>query len=231
MASAASQVEKNTITVTGKATVNRKPDICYITLYVKGEGILMVDAVKKADQTVAEIEKAIKGNHKEVKKIEATEAGLGQKETRYWSSEHKDEPPRPEAVKRLRIEIPPTPSLAYEIVDTGIRSGAIMKIPSDVHYPGKIDSVVAYGLVDASALEEEARKKAAADAKRRAKETAALVQKKIGKVVSIGCSGSWSNRVIYSPERQDFPVEHIGTDAQKIEVSHSITITFELLDQ
>lgn len=231
MVSAAQQFEKNTITVTGKARVNRKPDICYITLYVKGDGILLVDAVKKADRIVAEIEKAIKEKHKEAKKIEVTEFGLGEKQRRYWSSEQKDEPPRPEAIKRIRIEIPPTPSVAHEVVDTAIRSGAIMKTPSDVHYPGRIESVVVYGLLNASALEDEARKKATEDAMKKAKGTAALVQKKIGKVVSIGCSGSWPQRVFYSPERQDFPIKHIGIDPEKIVVSHSITITFELLDQ
>lgn len=112
--SAAPQVQKNTIRVIGNAAVERKPDICYVTLYVRADGILMVDAVKKADNKVAEIRKEIKEKHKNVKEIEVTEIGLGQKKRRYWSSEQEDESPRPEATKRLRIALPPDALLARE---------------------------------------------------------------------------------------------------------------------
>ena len=230
MVNAAPEIEKNTIAATGEARVQRKPDVCFVTLYVKSNGILTVDAVNKADQMVAEIRKAIQEKYKEVKKITVTEVGLGEKQIQYWSGEQKDEPPRPEVVRRIRIEIAPTPSLAYEVVDTAIRSGAIMKIPSDIHYQGEINSVLVYGLVDASAVVDEARMKATEDAKKKAKETAVLVQKKIGKVVSIGNSGSWLQGIVYTPERQDFPTYYIGTNPENIEVSQSITITFELLD-
>lgn len=106
-----------------------------------------------------------------------------------------------------------------------------MKIPSDVHYPGRIDSVVAYGLVNASELEDEARKRATEDAKKRAEKTAALVGRKVGKVVSIDCSSSWPYRVIIDSEQHDFPIQHVGTNPETIEITRSMTITFELLDQ
>jgi len=227
---AASQMKDNTITVTGKATVQWEPDICYITLYVKGDGILMVDAVKKATQTVGEIGKAISEKHKEVKKFEVTEVGLGEKQQQVWRSDQEDQAPRPEAIKRIRIEIPPKPSLAHEVIDTAIRSGAILKLSSRVQYTGRIDSAVVYGLVDASALKADARKKATEDAKKRAEETAGLVHKKVGKVVSIGSAASWPSTIVYNMQRRDFPVEHIGTNPEMIEVSDSVTIIFELLD-
>ena len=227
----ASEAREDTITATGKASVEQKPDVCYVTLYAKGDGILMVDAVKEANRKVAEIEKTVKEKHKKVRAIDVTEVGLGEKQRRYWSSDQKDEPPRPEAIKRIRITISPVPSLAHEIVDTAIRSGAIMKIPSDTHYPGRIDSVVVYGLLNASQLENEVRTKATKNAKKNAEKTAALVDKKVGKVVSIGCGSSWPQRMVVYPERHDFPTAHVGTNPEKIEVSHSITITFELLDK
>ena len=224
---------KNAVTVTGTAKVEGKPDVAYLTLYVKGDGILMVDAIKKAKQKVDNIEKAMEEKHKEIKGIDVMDIKVGEKRKGYWGSEQKDEAPRPEVVKRMRITIPPDARLAYELIDTAIRAGAIMQIPSSMQYSGEIKSIVVYGLLDASELEDQARKKALENAKDNAKKIAALVGKKIGEVVSVGCSGSysWPNQIYIMGRESDFPVKHVGIDPDKIEISRSMTITYELLKE
>jgi uncharacterized protein YggE len=223
--------EKNTITVSGTAKVEAKADIAYITLYIRADGILMVDAVKNAKQKVEQIQKALKEKHKEIKGIEVVDIEIGEKSKEYWSSEQKEEPPRPEVVKRMRITIAPDPALAYQVIDTAIRAGAIMQIPSSVHYSDEIRSVVMYGLLDASKREDEVRKKALEDAEKNAKETATLVGKKIGDVVSVGCSesGFWPQSLRIMGREAEFPVKHLGLDPEKIEISHSLKVTYELL--
>ena len=223
--------EENKISVSGSAKIERKPDVAYITLYIKGDGILMVDAVSKAKEKTEAIQKAIRENHKGIKDIEIIDIEIGEKGSRYWSSEKKDEPPRPQVVKRMRITISPDPALAQQIIDTAIRKDAIMKIPSSSHYSGEIHSVVIYGLLDASAAEDEAKKKALEDARNKAQKMAALIGKKTGDIVSIGCgSSAFFPRHIYISGRQaDFPTKNIGINSNKIDISYSLKITFELV--
>jgi uncharacterized protein YggE len=60
---------EHTVSFKGKAEVNVKPDTAYIILYAKADGILMVDAVRKADNLVTEITEAIKSDTNTVKEI------------------------------------------------------------------------------------------------------------------------------------------------------------------
>jgi uncharacterized protein YggE len=223
--------EENTISTTGTADIERKPDISYVTLYVKGDGILMADAIKRAREKSEAIQKAIKENHKGIKEVEITDIEIGEKGSRYWSSEKEDEPPRPQVTKRMRITIPPDQILAHQIIDTAIREGAVMQIPSSTHYSGELHSIVIYGLLDASAAEDEAKKKAFEDAKTKAQEMAALASKKIGDVVSISCGRSitFPGRMYISGRQADFPTEYVGIDPNKIDISYSLSVTFQLL--
>jgi len=223
--------EENTISTTGTADIERKPDIAYVTLYIKGDGILMEDAIKRAREKSETIQKTLKENYKGIKEVEITDIEIGEKGSKYWSSEKEDEPPRPQVTKRMRISIPPDPILAYQIIDTAIREGAVMQIPSSTHYSGEIRSIVIYGLLDASATEDEAKKKAFEDAKTKAQEMGALAGKKIGEVVSIGCGRNvtFPGGMYLSGRKVDFPTEYIGIDPNKIDISYSLSVTFELL--
>jgi len=49
----------NSISVAGKAEVFEKPDVVYITLYLKQHGILTEDAVKKSNEKTEEIRNII----------------------------------------------------------------------------------------------------------------------------------------------------------------------------
>lgn len=229
VAVAAEDIQKKTITITGTAKIERKPDVAYITLYVKGSGILMVDAIKKATEKTTEIEKALKEKHKDIKEVQIQDISLGEKNREMWSSEQKDEAPRPEVIKQIRITIPANIDIAAEIIDTAMRVGAVLDKPSSVHYSGEIDSVVVFGLTDESGVEIEAKKKAVEMAKDKAKQTAALLGKTVGDVISIGCSGNSS----FSPIRidgheTDFPGEYVSVNPNKISISQCVPITFEL---
>jgi uncharacterized protein len=229
VAAATVDVQKYTITATGTAKLDRKPDVAYITLYVKGSGILMVDAIKKAAEKTGEIEKALKEKHKEIKDIQIQDISLGEKNREMWSSDQKEETPRPEVTKQIRITIPVNIDLAAEIIDTAMRTGAVLQKPSSVHYSGEIDSVVVFGLNDESSVINEAKKKAVEDAKDKAKQTAVLLGKTVGDVVSIGCGGSSSfSSIRINGQETDFPGEYVSVNPNKITISQCIPITFEL---
>jgi uncharacterized protein YggE len=227
----ATEEARNTITVVGTGKVTRKPDVAYVTLYVKGDGILMTDAVQTAKGKTGEIEKALKEKYKEIKDLAVADIEIGEKRKEYWRSDEKDEIARPEVVKRLRITLPPNAQLAYEVIDTALRAGAIMQIPSSVHYSDEIRSVVLYGLVAFSESENQAKQKAMENAKDNAEKTAALVGEKAGDVVSVGCSSSssWSHEIQIMRHEADLPTKYLGLDPHRIEVSHCVSVTYELL--
>ncbi len=225
--------DPNTISVTGTAKIEKKPDIAFITLYIEGNGILMVDAVKQAKDKTESILKAIRENNKQIKNLEVIDIQIGEKKSQIWSSEQKDSPPRPEVIKRIRITIPPDSVLAYQIIDTAIRAGAVMEIPSSMNYPGELNSVVIYGLQNASGIEDEAEKKAMENAREKANKIAALAGKKAGGIVSLGCgSDSFNIKKVYGYGHSDnFPSEHVGIYPDRITISSSANVTFELLDK
>ncbi|OFX16490.1 MAG: hypothetical protein A2Z18_07435 [Armatimonadetes bacterium RBG_16_58_9] len=222
---------RNTITVTGTATAERKPDVAYVTVFVKGQGFLMVDVAKTAGEKADAVVKAIREKHSEIKSVEVVDVEVGQKDEGYWGSEGPGEPLRPEIVKRVRVAIPPTPALAYELTDTAIRAGAVMTGPSWLRYTDEPSGVVLYGLVDATAAEEEACKAALANAMEEAIKTASLVGRKVGEVLSICGSGTVDScGIVQAMGREaDKTLKHAGFNPDKIEISRSLTLAFELL--
>ena len=58
----------NGLKVTGKASESVNPDIAYITVYAQANGLLMEDAVKKANSLVNEINEAVREESEIIKK-------------------------------------------------------------------------------------------------------------------------------------------------------------------
>ena len=171
----------------------------------------------------------MKEKHKDIKDILVQNIALGEKNREMWSPDQKEETPRPEVVKQIRITIPANIDLAAEIIDTAMRAGAFLQRPSSVHYSDEINSVVVFGLIDESSAINEAKKKAVDDAKDKAKQTAALLGKIVGDVVSIGCGGNSSfGSIRINGHETDFPGEYVSVNPNKISVSQCIPITFEL---
>jgi uncharacterized protein YggE len=223
---------EHTISVTGNAEETVKPDVAYVTVYGQADGILMVDAVKKADKLIDDITSAVNAESNTIKSITVTDVALGEKKTEYWRSDQQPESPRPEVARRILITCEPNPEGIYEVIDKAIRAGALMQIPSRTSYSDDIRSVVVYGLENSTAVIERVRKAAMLDARKEADKTAKLADKTVGDVVSIGCSGSshfnFPMRVM--GRQADFPAEHIGTNAKEITISHAMSVSFELKD-
>lgn len=223
---------ENTVSVSGSSQLEKAPDIAYIVLYVKGDGILMTDAVKNAEQKAEEVIKAIRQDRPQVMDVKNTTAELGEKRNQYYSSSDKDESPRPQVVQRLMVSIPPVPSLAYEIIDAALRAGAVMTIPSSTHYSGEINSVVVYGLQNAKDVEEEAKTLAFEDAKKNAESSAALAGRKLGAVNSVNCQSvqGFSQQMYFSGRKADFPTKYISISPDKIDINGSVTVTYNFVD-
>jgi uncharacterized protein YggE len=221
---------QHTISVAGKAEEKVKPDTAYVTVYAQADGILMVDAVKKADKLIEEVSAAIKSESNIVKNVSVVDVALGEKATQYWRSDQKEEAPRPQVARRIRITCKPMPDGIYQVIDKAIRAGALMQIPSRTSYSDDIRSVVIYGLEQSADVVERVRKAAMADAKADAEKSAKLAGKKVGDVVSIGCSGPmhWGMPMRVMGMQAQFPTEHIGTNPEEITISHSVSVTFDL---
>jgi len=223
---------QHSISVAGKADEKVKPDVAYVTVYAQADGILMVDAVKNSDKLVQEITSAVKSETNVVRSIGVVDVALGEKTTEYWQSDQKRESPRPQVVRRIRIACEPKPALLYEVIDKALRAGALMQVPSRTTYSDDIRSVVIYGLEQSADVVERVRKAAMTDAKADAEKLAKLAGKKVGDIVSIGCSGStrWDMPMRVMGMQAQFPTEHIGTDPDEITISHTVSVTFGLKD-
>ena len=221
---------EETVSVSGSAEVKVKPDVAYVTLYAQADGILMTDAVEKADKLINEITSAIKSQTDIIKDIAVTDLGLGEERQQYYSSSQREMAPRPQVTRRIRISCKPIPESLYKIVDEGIRAGAVMQIPSNTSYSNDIRSVVIYGLEHSTEATEQARADAMKDAKAEAKKLADLAGKKVGGVVSIGMtrSSQYNLNMIVMGRRADFPSEYVGTNSGEIIISESVIVTFEL---
>lgn len=232
MSVAAQAACENTVSVSGASQLEKAPDIAYIVLYVKGDGILMTDAVKNAAQKADEVIKAIRLDRPQVLDVKSETSEIGEKRNQYYSSADKDESPRPQVVQRLMVSIPPIPSLAYEIIDAALRAGAVMSIPSSTHYSGELNSVVVYGVQNAKDVEEEAKKLAFEDAKKNAEASAALAGRKLGIVNSVNCQSvqGFSQQVYFSGRKAQFPTKYIGISPEKIEINGSVTVTYNFAE-
>jgi uncharacterized protein YggE len=222
--------EENTVTVTGKAKIKHKPDVAFVTLYIKADGILMSDAVKKADQKVEDVKEAIQDKFKNIKSFEVYDVSIGEAQREYFVPDRKEETSHPEIVRRIRIMIDPNPAQSYELIDIAIRAGALMEIPSRTRYSEDVRSNVVYGLLKSIDIEKKVSEAALADAKQKAQKLAALAGKKIGDVINIGCSGSCSYDfpIRIMGLEPDFPTEYIGMNSEEISISQSISVTYEL---
>lgn len=229
------QEQANTLMVVGQAEEAVAADVAYVTVYASADGILMVDAVKKADTLVREIVSAIEAESNVVRSIKIQDVVIAEKQTEYWRSDQKDEIARPQVVRRIQVVCEPDATGIYEVIDKAIRAGALMQVPSRTSYSGDIRSVVMYGLEHSDEAVNKMRAAAMVDAKVQGEELAALTGKKIGDVISMSVGTSPQNIPCYSVMRvmgveMQFPSKYIGVNADQIPVRSTLSVTFELTD-
>lgn len=221
-----------TVCVTGKAERKEKPDVAYVTLYVRADGILMVDAVKKADQKIEELRKAIEEASSEIQTVEVFDVNLGSPRQQ-WNMDGKDEPPRPQIVRSLRITMAPNPTQIYEVIDKAIRAGALLDNPaSNVTYSNEVRGVVVYGLRKYTQAEAEVRKAAMANAREMAETFATLAGRKVGKVKQIGTEFGTTTFVGWGQgEAREYPTPYVGLNSSEITLPCALSVGFQLTDE
>jgi len=220
----------NSIKVTGRAELKAKPDIAYVTLYAKADGILMVDAVRNTNELVEKITDAIKQQDSIIKKIVINDISLGQTKVEYWRSSQQQETPRPQVIKKIRIHCKPNSQEIYHLIDKAIRAGAVMQVPSTAHYANGVQSIVAYGLENYEEIILHAKEMAITDARAKAEKVAKLAKISLGNIVGIGCSSTSSFRdsMRFMGNLEYFPTEYIGVNEKEIIVSSKISVSYEI---
>lgn len=227
----ASANDRNTISSTGNARIHQKPDIAFITVYVRGTGLLMVDANEEASKKSEAIIKTLRETYPQIHDIQIRIMRVGEVQTRQWDINEQNNLPRPEVFLRLRISIPPDSSLAISVIDKAIRSGAIIYESSSYDYPRKPSGVLIYGLMSSLEAENEAAINAITDAKKTASQLAEKVGKRAGDIIAVGCENSGNSwfQSGFSDIQDDFPTKYLSEDPHNLVVSTTVTLTFELL--
>jgi hypothetical protein len=222
------RADDNSVAVAGRGEVKAKPDVAYVSVYVKAEGAAMVDAAKEADQKVEELKTALK-KHKEIQSIEVFDVTIGEAQRQVWTPDQKEEPPHPEINRRIRIATAPEPAKVYELIDTALAAGAVMQMSSSVHYSDDTRSIVVYGLLKARPLEAKAREAAMAEARSEAESLAALAGKKLGGVLRIGHQEPYMNYASPFPGREsNLPTRYTSVNPKEVVVTCGLSVTFEL---
>jgi len=100
---------------------------------------------------------------------------------------------------------------------------------------GTLSSAILYGLVDRDAIEESAMTGAIEDAQKTATRTAKLVWKRVGRILGmskIETSGTGIRPIgiVKKGKASKFTTDYLSLSPDKVEVTASLTMIFELLD-
>jgi len=137
--------------------------------------------------------------------------------------------PTPEVINRIRVASKPNPEIVHKIIDAAIRAGAVMD--NQVRYSVAINrnlGTVVYGLAKFEQAYKKAQKAAIADAELKAKNVAALLGRKAGKILNINCRRVTSLSYGSIQRNDPYPTEFLGTSPEKIRVVATVTVKYEL---
>jgi uncharacterized protein YggE len=217
--------ESNKITVTGEAEVFRKPDVAYITLYSKQHGVLTVDAVSKAKDKVEEIRRVVTQTHSDILETEITDVRLGERVSRMYRPDE-ESPPTPEVVTQIRITVKPNPEIVHKIIDAAIRAGALMQTSMPYSAPSQNLGVVVYGLSNYEEAYNEAQKQAIMKSKAEAQRIAELIDRKVGRVLSVNAQKSSIFRG--AQMANPYPTDFVGASPEKVRIVATVSVQHEL---
>lgn len=190
----------------------------------------MTDAAKKAERIAADVEEAIREAHGKKLTIDIEPFGVGERMGPLGTQRDGAQTPRPEAVRRLRVYLEPTPATAYAVVDTAIRAGAMLRLPSAPDLPGRVDSAIVYGVSNPAEMINQARLSALENALETAHATSGLVAKMAGDAVRIEAVRITRHRGALPDGLQDHVVETISSNSKLIKITCTLTVTCELID-
>jgi uncharacterized protein YggE len=216
---------EHSVTVIAHGEIKQKPDVAYVTLFVKADALLMEDAAQDVEKKIGEIRKALK-KHPEVKDVEVTDEVLGEADRQNFTPEPKNEGYHPEIVRRIRITMPAEPAKIYAMIDTATSAGAVIETSSSVVMSGNSNSIVVYGLQKPDEAKSQARRLAMADAKKQAESLAAIAEKKAGGVLRIN-DNLVSVQYVSVPASGQDP-DYSSQNPHEIVVGVSLSVTFDL---
>ena len=97
-----------------------KPDVAYVTLYIKTEGVLLSDAVEAANAKQKTVKQALREFSNVVESVSFVDVGLAFKS----SYNTNQDPAPPSVVQQIQITAKPQTEKLYGIIDACIRKGA-----------------------------------------------------------------------------------------------------------
>jgi uncharacterized protein YggE len=216
------------ITVTGEATVTRKPDVAYITLYLRSEGILLEDAVKEAAGTLDRIKSQLREAYAEIKDIQVKDVHIGEAKPSPGLLADKRNPGRPEVITGILVVVPAKQDLAVAIVDTACRMGCVMGNPANHFAVAGASSTILYALAKPDDAEQEALSRAIANAKEKASMMARKLERKVGPVHQMNMMVPFVAEDMMMKNRGLPRVRHFSVSAEIVEVTSKITLSFNL---
>jgi len=229
-----SETEKITVTVTGSAKVIRQPDIAYIALYVRANGILLEDAIRESVNKVGQVGKTLKDTFPEINAIELKDIYAGESKSYSFMRSEKSEPPQPEVIKGLLVVTSPNLDLATKIVDTASRMGCIIQNPADDRIGSYPRSVVLYGLSSYEEAEQQTIEAAIADARENAIKVSQILNKQIGAIRQISSVETLRTKLAQDEYIRTsrniivFPTSYLSVSPDMVEVSAKVSVKFEL---
>ena len=205
------------VTVSGIAEVDERPDRAYITLYAEAEESTVTYAIKKVDDLVDDIGERIKKDARIRGDVLVVDTAFSGK------MDSKEDSVLFQAARRLRITCNPDPDEVYDVIDAGVKAGALVEVPACMSSSVKVRGVVVYGVEKSQYTIDDLRKAAIEDARTEAEKVAKLVGKAVGDVVRISADSPDS-----LGEDTDLPTKFVDTNPDRITMSYQVSVSYEL---
>ena len=203
----------STVTVSGVGTATTPPDMAEITTGVVSRAPTAAQALAQNNQAMAALLQTLAGVGIAARDIQTTNVSVSPQRR-----PGRDVPPGDivayEVVNQVRVKVRDLPSLG-RVLDQQVAQGANMI--SGIHF----------GLNDPAPLLDEARKRAMADARRRAELYAGAAGLKVGRVVSVQEAGAALPRPEMASRAMMSAAVPVAAGEQEIQASVSVTYVLE----
>ena len=64
--------------MTGDVVLVRKPDVAYVSLFIRTDGLLLEDAVKEGESKVDQVQRTLRETYREIRNIHINDVYLGE---------------------------------------------------------------------------------------------------------------------------------------------------------